>query len=85
MRELSIYVLDLPLLVVLISLVYSATRYDEWGPILQEAFRWGARLVGFLCAIAALLYAVTVGGMMAVYIVTVLVVVFGLYIWLTRS
>jgi hypothetical protein len=85
MRELSIYVLDLPLLVVLISLVYSATRYDEWTPILHEAFRWGARLVGFLCAIAAGLYAVTVGGMMAVYIVATLVIVFLIYVWLTRS
>jgi hypothetical protein len=85
MREHNIYLFDLPLLVVLISLVYSATRYDEWGPILYEAFRWGARLVGFLCAIAAGLYAVTVGGMLGVYIVVALVVVFLLYVLLTRG
>jgi len=54
----SIYVRDLPLLVVLISLVYSATRFDEWRPILREAFRWGLRLVVFLFAIGLALYVV---------------------------
>jgi hypothetical protein len=52
----NIYLIDLPLLIVLISLVYSATRYDEWGPILREAFRWGLRLVAFLVAICVALY-----------------------------
>ena len=33
----NIYLVDLPLLIVLISLVYSATRFDEWGAILFEA------------------------------------------------
>lgn len=46
----------LPILIVVISLVYSATRYDQWGPILREAFRWGLRLTGFLVAIAVILY-----------------------------
>jgi hypothetical protein len=54
----NIYVIDLPLLVVLISLVYSATRYDQWSAIFHEAFRWGIRLVGFLGAITVLLYLV---------------------------
>lgn len=53
-----IYLVDLPLLVVLISLVYSGTRYDQWSAILREAVRWGARLVGFLVGIAVLLYLV---------------------------
>lgn len=52
----NIYFVDLPLLIVLISLVYSATRYDEWGPILREALRWGLRLAGFLVAICFVLY-----------------------------
>ena len=52
----NIYLVDLPLLIVLISLVYSATRFDQWGPILREAFRWGLRLTGFLVAIAVILY-----------------------------
>jgi hypothetical protein len=47
----------LPLLIVVISLVYSATRFDEWGPILREALRWGLRLTMFLLVIAAVLYA----------------------------
>jgi hypothetical protein len=52
----NIYFVDLPLLIVLISLVYSATRFDEWGPILREAFRWGLRLAAFLIAIGIALY-----------------------------
>jgi hypothetical protein len=47
----------LPVLIVLISLVYSATRFDQWGPIFREAFRWGLRLAGFLAVIALVLYA----------------------------
>jgi hypothetical protein len=46
----------LPILIVIISLVYSATRYDEWGPILREALRWGLRLAGFLVVIGVALY-----------------------------
>ena len=52
----NIYLIDLPLLIVLISLVYSATRFDEWGAILREAVRWGFRLVLFLVAICFALY-----------------------------
>jgi hypothetical protein len=51
----SLY-LHLPIMIALISLVYSATRYDGWGDILYEAARWGLRMLGFLCGIAALLY-----------------------------
>lgn len=47
----NIYLIDLPLLVVLTSLVYSATRFDRWGAILGEAFRWGLRLALFMAAI----------------------------------
>jgi hypothetical protein len=54
----NIYLVDLPLLVVLISLVYSATRYDQWPAILHEAVRWGMRLVAFLGAIVVVLYIV---------------------------
>ena len=46
----------LPLLIVLISLVYSATRHDQWGAILREAFRWGYRMMIFLVAIGVVLY-----------------------------
>jgi hypothetical protein len=50
------YYWHLPILIVVISLVYSATRFDEWGPILREAFRWGLRLTAFLTAIVIVLY-----------------------------
>jgi hypothetical protein len=59
LREHSIYLYDLPLLIVLISLVYSATRFDHWGPILREAVRWGGRLLVFLVVIGGVLYLLT--------------------------
>ena len=52
----NIYIVDLPVLIVLISLVYSATRFDEWRPILLEAVRWGLRLALFLIFIGFALY-----------------------------
>jgi hypothetical protein len=51
----NIYLIDLPLLIVLVSLVYSATRFDDWSAILREALRWGIRLVLFLGAIGLVL------------------------------
>jgi hypothetical protein len=52
------YYWHLPILIVIVSLVYSATRFDEWGPIVREAFRWGLRLTGFLLVIVIALYVV---------------------------
>lgn len=52
----NIYFVELPLLIVLISLVYSATRFEEWGAILLEAIRWGLRLALFLVAIGFVLF-----------------------------
>jgi hypothetical protein len=49
---------QLPVLIVVISLVYSATRYDHWELILREAFRWGSRMVGFLLMIGVVLFLV---------------------------
>jgi len=43
---------QLPILIVVISLVYSATRFEEWPTILHEAWRWGIRMTGFLLFIA---------------------------------
>jgi len=48
--------LHLPIMIVIISLVYSATRYEGWVNIVQEAVRWGVRMLGFLCGIAVILY-----------------------------
>jgi len=47
---------QLPPLILVISLVYSATRHDDWPSIFREAFRWGYRMFGFLIAIGLLLY-----------------------------
>jgi hypothetical protein len=46
----------LPILIVTISLVYSATRYDPWGAILAESVRWVLRMTGFLGLIGVFLY-----------------------------
>lgn len=52
--NLSLYV-ELPLLIVLISLVYSATRFDQWDAILRETFRWVLRMMLFLVGIVLIL------------------------------
>ena len=46
----------IPLIIALISLVYSGTRYESLSEILIEAFRWGLRMIGFLLAIGLLLF-----------------------------
>ncbi|MBX9678329.1 MAG: hypothetical protein K2X38_06165 [Gemmataceae bacterium] len=56
--EYSIY-LQLPLVLALISVIYSATRHDEWGVILAEAFRWGVRMLGFMACVGLAMYALT--------------------------
>lgn len=52
------YTWHLPILLLLVSLVYGATRYDTWDHIFKEAGRWAARLLGFLVAVIAVLAAV---------------------------
>jgi hypothetical protein len=47
----SIY-FHLLFLIPIISLVYSATRFDDWPTIVHEAWRWGLRMTGFLLVIA---------------------------------
>jgi len=47
----------LPIMIVIISLVYSATRFEHWKSIFVEAFRWGMRMLIFLVAIALVLTA----------------------------
>ena len=55
LAAISIY-WHLPILIVVISLVYSATRFERWDAILREAVRWGLRMAAFLGAIAAALF-----------------------------
>lgn len=47
---------DLPVLLVVVSLVYAATRHDRWDKILHEGFGWGVRIAVFLFAIGLVLY-----------------------------
>ena len=47
---------DLPVLLVVVSLVYAATRHDRWDKILNEGFQWGIRIALFLFAIGLILY-----------------------------
>lgn len=53
---------ELPLLIVLVSLVYSATRFDRWDFILREAFRWGMRMGLFLIGIVLILSGLSLDG-----------------------
>jgi hypothetical protein len=53
-----LYYVHVPVLLILISLVYSATRFDQWNLILREAVRWGLRLLLFLVVIVVVLYAI---------------------------
>jgi hypothetical protein len=45
----------LPILIVVISLVYSATRFEPWNLILRESLRWMLRMSVFLVAVALVL------------------------------
>jgi hypothetical protein len=47
---------DLPVLLVVVSLVYAATRHDRWDKIVSEAAGWGLRIALFLVGIGAVLY-----------------------------
>ncbi len=56
--EMNIY-WNLPILLVVVSLVYAATRHDHWDKILREAFSWGLRITLFLFSIGMTLYLVS--------------------------
>ena len=47
---------DLPILLVVVSFVYAATRWDRWDKILAEAFGWGIRIALFLFGIGLTLF-----------------------------
>jgi hypothetical protein len=47
---------DLPVLLVVVSLVYAASRHDRWDKILAEGFSWGVRITLFLVGIGLALY-----------------------------
>jgi hypothetical protein len=47
---------ELPVLLVVVSLVYSAARHDDWNLIFQEALRWGLQIAGFLALVGVGLF-----------------------------
>jgi hypothetical protein len=49
----------MPVLIVVVSLVYSATRHDRWDRILHEAVRWGMRMTIFLMSIGIGLFLIS--------------------------
>ncbi len=55
----NVYLIDLPFLILVVSLVYSATRFDDWGNILRESLRWLVRLTAFLVIIGVVLLLVS--------------------------
>jgi len=46
----------LPILLFVVSIVYSATRHDRPKAIVYEAVRWGSRMALFLGGIALVLF-----------------------------
>ena len=55
LQGVSVYV-HFPILILVISLVYSATRFERWSDIFAEAFRWAFRMTTFLGGIGVVLY-----------------------------
>jgi hypothetical protein len=49
-----------PILLITVSLVYSATRYEQWPDILREAVTWGSRMAFFLISIGVCLYLIPI-------------------------
>ncbi len=54
----SIYY-DMPVLLIVVAFVYSATRHDRWDRIVKEAARWLLHIVLFLGGIGFVLYALS--------------------------
>ena len=81
----SIYV-HLPILIVVVSLVYSATRYDAWDKIIKEAVHWGLRMTSFLVSIGLVLYVLTTFSRTVLIVAAVVIaVLFGLTYFFTSK
>jgi hypothetical protein len=48
-----------PILIVTVSMIYSATRYEAWGDIFKEALFWGGRMTLFLVSIGVVLFIIS--------------------------
>jgi hypothetical protein len=51
--------IHLPILIVVVSIVYSATRHDHARAIIKEALQWGFRMTSFLVVIGVVLTALS--------------------------
>ncbi|MFL5327920.1 MAG: hypothetical protein ACJ8C4_03315 [Gemmataceae bacterium] len=69
-----------PMLIVTVSLVYSATRFEKWDQIVREAIFWGLRMTMFLAAIGVGLHVFAALDRKGLWIATGVVVV-GLIIY----
>ncbi|HMC64507.1 MAG TPA: hypothetical protein VKI65_06185 [Gemmataceae bacterium] len=52
----------LPILIVVVCLVYGATRHDRWDRIMHEACRWMLRMALFLVGIMLVLSGLALDG-----------------------
>ena len=68
-------------LIVVVSLVYAATRHEQMGPILSHALRFGMLVVGFMGAILMVLIAVSQFGA----IVLIVLALVGSAWWVVRA
>jgi hypothetical protein len=74
--------LHLPVLLVAVSLVYSATRHDRWDLILKEAVVWGVRMAVFLLGLGALLFVLSsVPHLWPVFLFPVIIGMMVYYAW----
>jgi hypothetical protein len=48
-----------PILIITVSMIYSATRYERWNEIFKEALYWGGRMVLFLVSIGVGLFVIS--------------------------
>jgi uncharacterized membrane protein YjfL (UPF0719 family) len=64
----------LPVLLVVVSFVYSATRHDRWDRIVKEGLGWVLRMGGFLGGLGVLLYVLSSWPKLWPYAVTAIVI-----------
>ena len=62
---------DLPVLLVVVSIVYSASRHDDWKLIFRESIGWLLRMTSFLAGLGILLYVLSTYPHRWPYIMTV--------------
>jgi hypothetical protein len=48
-----------PILIITVSMIYSATRFERWNEILKEALYWGGRMTLFLVSIGVVLFVIS--------------------------